>query len=192
MLQIFPSYFTSYKRNLLPASYLPLITYLRKLLSSHRKKSYTITVGKLTPSKLANFLEIECFVLVACPENSLIEAKEFFKPIVTPFELEVALKQDVSWTGRYVLDFDQVIAEGEGGTVEVESITNEGSEKKEDLDQPQFSLVTGKYRHAKRYGGDGEASEPQTNPTSDSIILRNQDTSISRLDDNAAGERHPP
>jgi len=39
------------------------------------KKSYTISVGKLNPSKLANFMEIECFVLVACPENSIVEAK---------------------------------------------------------------------------------------------------------------------
>ncbi|KAG6822419.1 Diphthamide biosynthesis protein 2, partial [Arthromyces matolae] len=56
-------------------SYLPLIRHLRTTLAQHRKKSYTISVGKLNPSKLANFLEIECFVLVACPENSVIEAK---------------------------------------------------------------------------------------------------------------------
>ena len=58
-----------------PASYLPLISHLRKMLAKARKKSYTISVGKLNPAKLANFLEIECFVLVACPENSVIEAK---------------------------------------------------------------------------------------------------------------------
>ena len=57
------------------ASYLPLISRLRSLLARHHKKSYTITVGKLNPAKLGNFLEIECFVLVACPENSLVEAK---------------------------------------------------------------------------------------------------------------------
>lgn len=57
------------------ASYLPLISHIRKLLSKARKKSYTISVGKLNPSKLGNFMEIECFVLVACPENSLIDSK---------------------------------------------------------------------------------------------------------------------
>lgn len=59
------------------ASYLPLIAHIRKLLNKSRKKSYTISVGKLNPAKLANFMEIECFVLVACPENSLIDAKVF-------------------------------------------------------------------------------------------------------------------
>lgn len=156
-------------------------------------------MGKLTPSKLANFLEIECFVLVACPENSLIEAKDFFKPIVTPFELEIALGKDVSWTGRYVLDFDQVIEEGkekrvksgggessrkgeeESGREDVEELTDG-----EDPDQPQFSLVTGKYRHAKRYTGRPPGTE--TSSTEDSVVLRNQDTAISRVDgDSAAG-----
>lgn len=59
----------------LPASYLPLLTHLRSLLRKHHKKSYTLSVGKLNPSKLANFAEIECFVMVACPENSVIDAK---------------------------------------------------------------------------------------------------------------------
>lgn len=109
------------------ASYLPLISHVRKLLRQARKKSYTISVGKLNPAKLANFPEIECFVLVACPENSLIDAKvddvyypvrslmtffnykDFFRPIITPYELDVALKTEQSWTGRYVLDFDKLI-----------------------------------------------------------------------------------
>ena len=57
------------------ASYLPLISHLRKILAKAHKKSYTISVGKLNPAKLGNFMEIECFVLAACPENSVIESK---------------------------------------------------------------------------------------------------------------------
>lgn len=59
----------------LVASYLPLISQLRQSISRKHKKSYTLSVGKLNPSKLANFLEIECFVLVACPENTVIDSK---------------------------------------------------------------------------------------------------------------------
>jgi diphthamide biosynthesis protein 2 len=54
------------------ASYLPLIIYLRKLLANKQKKSYTISVGKLNPAKLANFLEVECFVYVACVEGVIV------------------------------------------------------------------------------------------------------------------------
>ncbi|CAK5278754.1 unnamed protein product [Mycena citricolor] len=56
------------------ASYLPLIKHLRGLISRANKKLHP-RVGKLNPAKLANFIEVECFVLVACPETSLIDNK---------------------------------------------------------------------------------------------------------------------
>jgi diphthamide biosynthesis protein 2 len=79
------------------ASYLPLISHIRKLLRQARKKSYTISVGKLNSAKLANFPEIECFVLVACSENSLIDAKvdDFCYPVqssITFFQLQGLLQ----------------------------------------------------------------------------------------------------
>ena len=109
------------------ANYLPLISHLRTIIKRAHKKSYTISVGKPNPAKLANFLEIECFVLVACPENSLLDAKEFLRPFVTPFELEVALRPTQEWTGRYVLDFGELLKDQpkeekeEGGGLSIES-----------------------------------------------------------------------
>ena len=47
-------------------------------------------MGKLNVPKMANFLEIDIYVLVACPENSLVDSHEFYKPVVTPFEMELA------------------------------------------------------------------------------------------------------
>ena len=49
-----------------------------------------MAVGKLNVPKMANFLEIDIYVLVACPENSLVDSHEFYKPVVTPFEMELA------------------------------------------------------------------------------------------------------
>ncbi|GLB42706.1 putative required for the first step in the synthesis of diphthamide, a post-translational modification of histidine which occurs in translation elongation factor 2 [Lyophyllum shimeji] len=182
------------------ASYLPLIRHLRELLARHRKKSYTISVGKLNPSKLANFLEIECFVLVACPENSVIEAKEFLRPIVTPFELEVALGAAPSWTGRYVLDFDRLLAEApkldaDGKTKSTAESRETGAggededtDEDDDPDRPMFSLVTGTYRHAKRYGAGGDTRAVESVAGSGSeVVLRNQDNAVATLADSAAG-----
>ena len=87
------------------ALYLPLISHIRNLLSQARKKSYTISVGKLNPSKLANFMEIECFVLVACPENSLVEAK-VFKLLITFFSAAAwrfEFRKGVSEADRHTL-----------------------------------------------------------------------------------------
>ncbi|KAH8105233.1 putative diphthamide synthesis protein-domain-containing protein [Cristinia sonorae] len=168
------------------ASYLPLISHLRAILNRAQKKSYTISVGKLNPAKLANFLEIECFVIVACPENSVIEAKEFLRPIVTPYELEIALHAKPDWTGRYVLDFNEVLsAEHTNGDTSMNG-KDDGSETV-DSDQPVFSLMTGKYRHAKRYGG--EPQDDATTPSSDSAVtIRNQNTALSVLSDSASAQ----
>ena len=71
--------------------YLELIEYMKQIITRAGKKYYTIVVGKLNIAKLANFSEIDIFVLVAGPENSLIDGRDYYQPIVTPFELEIAL-----------------------------------------------------------------------------------------------------
>lgn len=77
------------------------------------KRSYTFLVGKPNVAKLANFPEIDAFVLVACPENSVIGSKEFMQPVVTPFELDVALNRDRDWaTGEFHADFQDLLPEG--------------------------------------------------------------------------------
>jgi hypothetical protein len=43
-------------------------------------------------------LQVEAFCLVACPENSVFDTRDYHAPIVTPFELEVALGQSASTT----------------------------------------------------------------------------------------------
>ncbi|KAA1470859.1 diphthamide biosynthesis protein [Dentipellis sp. KUC8613] len=172
------------------ASYLPLITHLRTLLAKAHKKSYTISVGKLNPAKLANFMEIECFVLVACPENSLIDAKDFYRPIVTPFELQIALRPEPVWTGEYVLDFDKLLARGAGLDSNANGSGNGNEDadedEDEDPDRPMFSLVTGTYRHAKRYGDPEDSTAAAVNGSMD-VVLRNQDGTVATLKDSAAG-----
>lgn len=62
-----------------------------KIVSMAGKRSYIIGAGKVTPARLANFAEIDVFVLIACPQNALLDAKDFLRPIITPLELEAAL-----------------------------------------------------------------------------------------------------
>ncbi|KAF8585866.1 diphthamide biosynthesis protein [Ramaria rubella] len=169
------------------ASYLPLLSHIRNLLRRHQKKSYTLSVGKLSPAKLANFAEIECFVMVACPENSVIDAKEFLRPIVTPFELSLALSAEPAWPGDYILDFERVIEH------QARSHPNDVSDGHEhDQDRPIFSLVTGKYRHAKRYGEGTPIFSNHKNPRSTSnpsaIILRNTDNALTSISNSAGAD----
>ncbi|PWN34403.1 diphthamide biosynthesis protein [Meira miltonrushii] len=135
-------------------SYLPLLQHLRTHLTEVQgKRVYTISVGKLNPAKLANFQEIDVFVLVACPENSLVDSaaglqgahdsRDFYKPIVTPFEVLTAFKGR-EWTGEYILDLEQVYGQAQAfDTAEKEKKGKAGNESDDEDDEPHFSLMTG-------------------------------------------------
>ena len=91
------------------AEYLQIIERLKTLIKAAGKKSYTFVVGKLNVPKLANFMEVDVFVLVACPENTLLDSSEFYKPVVTPYEMELACNTDRQWTGEYITDFSSLL-----------------------------------------------------------------------------------
>jgi hypothetical protein len=57
------------------ASSREMMSLLRDELRKAGKKSYTISVGRLNPAKLANFAEVECFVLVGCSEGGVVDSK---------------------------------------------------------------------------------------------------------------------
>lgn len=83
----------------------------KMIIKSAGKRSYVMLVGKPNPAKLANFPEIEVFVLIACPQNALLDGKEYMQAIVTPMELEAALLKDGDiFSSPYSADFRQVLS----------------------------------------------------------------------------------
>ena len=89
--------------------YLTAIRRMKQLIRAAGKKSYMFVVGKLNVAKLANLMEIDVFVHVACAENTLVDSSEFYKPVVTPYELDVACNTAQQWTGNYVTDFRELL-----------------------------------------------------------------------------------
>lgn len=60
--------------------------------------------------KLILFLfQIDIFVLIACPENSLLDSKDFYRPIVTPYEVELACNANREWSQHYILEFQHLL-----------------------------------------------------------------------------------
>jgi diphthamide biosynthesis protein 2 len=53
--------------------------------------------------------QIDIFVLIACPENSLLDSKEFYRPIVTPYEVELAFNANREWSQGYILEFQHLL-----------------------------------------------------------------------------------
>lgn len=130
--------------------------------------------------------------------------QEFVKPIISPYELEIALQPEPKWTGKYVLDFNELLANAaqQEYTSETRPTEDDNEEK------PMFSMVTGKYRHAKRYGIENGTccssfqlqlihddfylahdTPSEIQSLHGTIVLRNRDTALSKQDDRAAGER---
>lgn len=178
------------------ANYLSSIDAIRKQIAAAGKKSYTVVVGKLNPAKLANFAEIDGWVVVGCWESSLVEEDAgFYRPVLTPFEMEVALMPDeervwgLSWWGgiESVKAVEDKVTLGGGEARGNDVATGDsGVEVDEDeSDTPIFDLRTGKLissarpmrmaaRAAREKKVDAEEDEAanSTSKQSDSLTMR--------------------
>lgn len=106
------------------------------------KKHYIFVVGKPNVAKLANFDAIDMWCILGCDHQGIIidQTSDYFKPIVTPYELLLALSDELTWTGKWVTDFNRILSD----------LGEEVKEEKESADQadddaPEFNPVTGKY-----------------------------------------------
>ncbi|KAM6971122.1 2-(3-amino-3-carboxypropyl)histidine synthase subunit 2 isoform 1-T1 [Tautogolabrus adspersus] len=154
------------------ADYLTVIQQLKETIHRAGKKSYMFAMGKLNVPKLANFPEIDIFVLIACPENALLDSSEFYKPVVTPFEMEVACNKKREWSEEYVTDFRHLLP---GGRSHVPS-----AEQQEDDEETDVSLITGSLRSHNML-----LSEPAAPSCGSSVVLRNQTLTVANA--NSAG-----
>ncbi|KAG3133866.1 hypothetical protein PI126_g18970 [Phytophthora idaei] len=78
--------------------------------------------------------------------NTLMDSKEYYKPIVTPYELQLALSPSEEWDGQYKTDFSEVIPALDQTAQSVERVAADG--EGDDADKPFFSLVSGTYKTA--------------------------------------------
>ncbi|XP_029313429.1 2-(3-amino-3-carboxypropyl)histidine synthase subunit 2 [Cottoperca gobio] len=154
------------------ADYLNIIEQLKETIRGAGKKSYMFAMGKLNVPKLANFLEIDIFVLIACPENSLLDSSEFFKPVVTPFEMELACNKKREWSEEYVTDFRHLLPGGQNHVPLADQ--QEG-------DETDVSLITGTLRSQNLL-----SSEPAVSSFGSSVVLRNQTLTVANTNSAAS------
>lgn len=145
-------------------NYMHMLAHVQKQIAAAGKKAYTFVVGKVNAAKVANFSEIGGWVVIGCWESSLIESKEFWKPLITPFELGIALQNDDSrvWTGEWEADFQNVLENEKNRQTEDSRVPrqdkNEADEQtngdgdedgeydsEEESAPPEFDLRTGRY-----------------------------------------------
>ena len=85
---------------------------MNEILLARGRRVYNLVVGDVNITKLGNFPEIECYVHVACPENQWalsVSTRDYPVPIITPFELEVAMEAR-EWSTEYVVEFSELLS----------------------------------------------------------------------------------
>jgi len=131
--------------------YLDVIDRIKSMAKARGIKTQIISVGRVNPAKLANFLEIDCFVLIGCPFNNLHNSRDFFKPIVSVFEAEMEFNPawHMKYPETYVLDFKDVLPNGKQFL----------EFKAEDVQGSDVSLVGGTIRNVEEYSSELRAVE---------------------------------
>lgn len=91
-----------------------VLEYMQQRINEHGKKSMVILLSEIFPAKLALFKGIDAFVQIACPRLSIDWGTAFHVPVLSPYELSVALG-DAKWkfdkdsnenvTENYPMDF---------------------------------------------------------------------------------------
>lgn len=134
---------------------------LRKACHVAGKKTYTVVVGRLNPAKLANFAEVEGWVVIGCWESGLIDEDQgggYWRPVITPFEMEVALMDESHriwsgewWGGIEKLKLDDSKPANGNGVVAAPSdddrhieVQEDDEDSEEESMPPEYDLRTGK------------------------------------------------
>lgn len=88
---------------------------LEKNLKAAGKTVVKIILSEVFPQKLSLFDGIDVFVQVACPRLSIDWGYAFNKPLLTPYEANVLLNQDVMFTEQYYpMDYYETKGYGRG------------------------------------------------------------------------------
>lgn len=151
------------------ANHLQALDKIQALINAAGKKYYTFVVGKINAAKMANFSEVGGWVVIGCWESSLLDCKEFYRPVITPWELEWVLTNEKvrTWTGEWRGDFmgigeniDDIdddlsigkdvreklkLNEIDQSNPSTSTISDSNSESEAESEPPLFDLRTGRY-----------------------------------------------
>lgn len=117
------------------------------------KRHYVFVVGKPNVAKLANFDAVDLWCVLGCDHQGIIldEYNEYFKPIVTPYELLLAIGDEFLWTGKWVTEFERVLQDMSEEDDVDENKNEEDKEEDKEIrgdesdEEPEFDPVTGRY-----------------------------------------------
>eukprot|EP01029_Cantina_marsupialis_P029626 TRINITY_DN781927_c0_g1_i1.p1 TRINITY_DN781927_c0_g1~~TRINITY_DN781927_c0_g1_i1.p1 ORF type:complete len:394 (-),score=100.17 TRINITY_DN781927_c0_g1_i1:219-1400(-) len=81
-----------------------ILTKIEKLLKAYERKYTTVLMAELSPKLLSAFTDVDAWVEIACPRLAIDWGTAFEKPLLTPYELSVALGE-TEWKEVYPMDW---------------------------------------------------------------------------------------
>lgn len=64
---------------------------LKNMLQEEGKEAYLILMEEINPSNLLPYMDLDVFIVTACPRIAIDDSKMYKKPLLTPQELEIVL-----------------------------------------------------------------------------------------------------
>jgi len=77
---------------------------LCKILDKHNKKYAIIMINEITEKKVKDYSNCDCFIQLACPRLSIDWSDQFTKPMLTPYEVYLALGETELKNGIYEMN----------------------------------------------------------------------------------------
>ncbi len=75
---------------------------IKKILEDNNMEAYIIMADNINPEILLPYMELDAFVVSACPRIAIDDSQMYKKPLLTPQELEIVLNKR-QWE-KYQLD----------------------------------------------------------------------------------------
>jgi 2-(3-amino-3-carboxypropyl)histidine synthase len=72
-------------------SRMELAKLLKNMIHKEKKEAFILVMDDVSPELLTPFMDIDAFVMTACPRIAIDDANMYKKPLLTPQELEIVL-----------------------------------------------------------------------------------------------------
>lgn len=92
----------------------------KALVRARNKKYFTfsmstyfifVMIDNLSEAKLGNFPEIEVYVIISCYNSAIIDEKQYYKLMITPFDLLFALDEVERFSSTVGMDQSNFVSQ---------------------------------------------------------------------------------
>ena len=67
------------------------------MLKEEDREGFILLLDDVSPNILLPFMDLDAFVMTACPRIAIDDSKMYKKPLLTPQELEIAIGKRRKW-----------------------------------------------------------------------------------------------